>query len=198
MKCYHCGQEIENGAERCVYCGAYQGAGATVVLDHVYNPYAQEPESGRTEPLQQAQPVNTSTGTQVIPAIQLPTKRGLAKMVFLSLITFGIYGVVIMCKVITELNIVASRYDGKRTMPYFAMMMLVPCTLGIMLFVWYHRLCNRIGNELLRRGCAYHFGAADFWLWQVLGSLILIGPFVFLHKFMRAMNLLNADFNANG
>lgn len=130
--------------------------------------------------------------------IQLPTKRGLAKMIFLSLITFGIYGAVIMCKVITELNIVASRYDGKRTMPYFAMTMLAPFTLGILLFVWYHRLCNRIGNELLRRGCGYQFRATDFWLWQVLGFLILIGPFVFLHKLMRAMNLLNANFNANG
>lgn len=53
MKCYHCGQEIENGAATCIYCGANQGAGATVVLDQVFNPYAAESENGRTDPLEE-------------------------------------------------------------------------------------------------------------------------------------------------
>ena len=32
----------------------------------------------------------------------------------------------------------------------------------------------------------------------ILGSLILVGPFIYIHKRMKAMNLINADYNAKG
>lgn len=199
MRCYHCGQEIPGGSAACMHCGANQGAGATVVLDGVYNPYAAAPESGRTEDL--AQPIGQEAYSGYSPArpvIQLPVNRSLLKMVLLGLLTFGIYDIVIWCKMITELNIVASRYDGKRTMPYFAMIMLAPLTLGIYGFVWSHKLCGRIGAEVARRGYDYKFGASTFWIWNVLGSLILVGPFVYLHKLTRCMNIINGDFNECG
>lgn len=132
------------------------------------------------------------------PKIQLPTKRGLGKMIFLGLLTGGIYPTVIFSRIITELNIAASRYDGKRTMPFFGMLMLSPVTLGIFVFVWFHDLCARIGGELQRRGIDYKFGPSQFWLWNILGSFILVGPFVFLHKLMKSMNLINKDFNEKG
>ena len=198
MRCYHCGQEVAENEQYCSYCGANQGAGATVVLDQVYNPYATEPESGRTDPLGQNNgyvPMNYQSN---MPRIQFATNRGLLKMLLLGLVTFGIYDIVIWCKIVTELNVVASRYDGRRTMPYFAMTSLAAITLGILPLVWFHNMCERIGNELDRRGIDYKFGVSTFWLWNVLGSLILVGPFVFTHKLMRAMNLLNNDFNTNG
>ena len=71
-------------------------------------------------------------------------------------------------------------------------------TLGIVPLVWYHRISARIGRELARRGIQYDFGASDFWLWHVLGSLIIVGPFIYIHKFMHSMNLLNADYNQKG
>ena len=55
-----------------------------------------------------------------------------------------------------------------------------------------------MGNELARRGIAYSFGATDYWLWNVLGSLIIIGPFVYLHKLARASVLLAEDYNVRG
>ena len=130
--------------------------------------------------------------------LQLPDRRGLGKMFFLGILTLGIYPVVIWSRMVTELNILASRHDGRRTMPYFAMATLAPVTLGIYVFVWMHKFCNRIEGELLRRDLGYRFGAKDFWLWNILGSLILVGPFVFVHKLTKAMNQLNADFNKNG
>ena len=132
------------------------------------------------------------------PKLQLPTRRGLGKMVFLGLITGGIYPMVIYSRIITELNIAASRHDGKRTMPFFAMAMLMPLTFGIYAYVWSHNLCARIGEELQRRGLDYQFGPRHFWLWGILGSLILVGPFIFTHKLMKAMNLINKDFNEKG
>ena len=130
--------------------------------------------------------------------LTLPTKRSLAKMFFLGIITLGIYPVVIWSRIVTELNIAASRHDGRRTMPYFAMVTLTPVTLGILPLVWMHNFCCRIGDELNFRRINYRFAPRDFWLWNVLGSLILVGPFIFIHKLMKAMNMVNDDFNRCG
>lgn len=119
-------------------------------------------------------------------------------MIFLGLITCGIYNIVISSKMVTEMNITTSRYDGRRTMPFLAMCTVAPLTLGIYTFIWMHGLCSRMGDELRRRNIAYSFGAADYWLWNLLGSLILVGPFIFLHKQMKALNLINGDFNRKG
>jgi hypothetical protein len=38
-----------------------------------------------------------------------------------------------------------------------------------------------------------------FWGWYVLGTLLFgIGPFVFIHKFLKASNQINADYNQKG
>ena len=133
------------------------------------------------------------------PVIQLKTNKGLLKTILLSFITFGIYGLVVMSSVSTDINITASKYDGKRTMHYCLLYFLVgPITCGIAYIVWAHKISARIGNELRRRGIAYSFGAADYWLWNVIGTIIIIGPLVYLYKLFKAINLINADFNVKG
>ena len=119
-------------------------------------------------------------------------------MFFLGILTLGIYPLVIWCRIVTELNIAASRHDGERTISYLGACMLTPVTLGVYPFVWFHGFCRRMGAELKRRGIGYEISASTFWLWFVLGMLILVGPFVFTHKVMKAMNLINRDFNVNG
>lgn len=252
MRCFQCGQEIDDKALHCMYCGANQGSGATVVLSETYNPYAEEAAPAAEAVTFQEEPVNVYTQpvvpaaepvyTQPVapaaepvyvppvapaapyrpvaapaapvaapvapaapayeqskrPLLQLATNRGMLKMIFLGLVTFGIYPTVIYSRIASELNIVASRYDGRKTMPFMAMCSLAALTLGILPWVWYHNLCNRIGNELKRRDINYKFSAAYFWLWNVLGSLIIVGPFIFMHKFMKAMNKINEDFNKVG
>lgn len=193
MKCHYCGAEMPDNQKYCIYCGTRQE-----------QPEYQEPR-WEAEPIQEtpAAPMPTPVERPVVkqpvaPRIQLPTKRGLGKMFFLGLLTLGIYPIVIWSRIVTELNIVASRYDGKRTMPYFAACALAPFTLGIYGLVWIHNMCNRVGGELQRRNIDYSFGASTFWLWGVLGSLIIVGPFIFTHKLMKSMNLINADFNVRG
>lgn len=133
------------------------------------------------------------------PAAQLKTNRGLLKTILLSLITFGIYGLVFYSKLSTDINLIASRYDGKKTMHYCLLAFIVgPITLGIGYIVWAHRISARIGNELSRRGISYSFGAGSYWGWNVLGSLIGVGPFVYLYKLCKAMNQLCADYNVKG
>ena len=133
------------------------------------------------------------------PVAQLSTNRGLAKYILLSIITFGIYGLVAMSSVSTDINTIATRYDGKKTMHYCLMFFIFSwLTFGIAPIVWFHKVSSRIGSELYRRGIAYSFGASSYWLWAVLGSFIFVGPFVYYHKLFKAMNLLAADFNVNG
>lgn len=133
------------------------------------------------------------------PVGQLKTNKGLLKTILLSLITLGIYPLVVMSAVSNDINIVASRYDGKKTMHFCLLAFIIaPITFGIGSIVWYHRISNRIGAELQRRGIAYSFSAADFWLWSVLGSLIAVGPLVYMHKMFKAVNKMNAHYNVNG
>lgn len=136
---------------------------------------------------------------QNAPVGQLKTNRSLLKFILLSLITFGIYGLVVMSAVSTDINAIAGRYDGKKTMHYcLVYFVFAALTLGIVPLVWNHKLCNRIGTELQRRGISYSFSAGHFWGWGFFGTLILVGPFIYTHKMLKSMNLLAADYNING
>ena len=128
----------------------------------------------------------------------LRTNRGLLKYVLLSLITFGIYGLVVKTHISMEIDTVAAPRDHKSTLHYLPVVLLLgPITCGIFPLIWYHNLSNRIGDELKARNLGYEFGAGDFWGWGVLGSMILIGPFVYLHKLLTSMNLINESYNAS-
>lgn len=128
----------------------------------------------------------------------LKTNRGLLKTILLSVLTLCIYPIVQMCAISTEINVIASKHDGKKTMFYLWILVLSPISAFIIPAIWFHLICKRMGDELERRGIDYSFGPADYWLWNILGSLILIGPLVFIHKQLKAMNLLCQDFNING
>jgi hypothetical protein len=133
------------------------------------------------------------------PLMQLKTNRGLLKFILLSLITFGIYGIVVMSSVSTDINLIAGKYDGKKTMHYCLVYFIFSwLTLGIVPLVWSHKISDRIGHELARRGIAYSFGAGTFWGWNILGSFIIVGPFIYIHKLLTAMNLLSENYNING
>ena len=133
------------------------------------------------------------------PACQLNTSRGLLKFILLSFITFGIYPLVILSSMSSDINLIASKHDGRKTMHYCLLIFVVaPLTFGIATYVWYHNFSDRVGNELARRRIPYSFGAADYWLWGISGSLIFVGPFIYTYKSFKAMNLLCADYNVNG
>lgn len=142
---------------------------------------------------------NNNYQENAMPLAQLKSNRGLTKFIVLTIVTLGIYSLVYFSNISSDINIIASRYDGKKTMHFCLMTFIIaPITLGIYGIVWYHQISKRIGTELKRRGIDYSFGAKDFWLWDILGTFIIIGPFVYVHKLSKAMNLLAEDFNARG
>ena len=133
------------------------------------------------------------------PSIKLKTNRSLIKFILLGIITFGIYPIVVMSAISTDINLIAGRVDGKKTMHYCLVCFLFSwLTFGIVPLVWYHKLSARIGDELKRRGINYSFGAGSFWGWYILGAFIVVGPFIYTHKLLKSMNILCADFNVRG
>jgi len=133
------------------------------------------------------------------PALQLKTNRSLLKYILLSMVTFGIYGLVVMSAVSTDINSIAGKYDGKKTMHYCLVFFVFAwLTLGIVPLVWSHKLCDRVGAELTRRNIDYKISAGTFWGWGILGAFIIVGPFIYIHKLLHSMNLLAADYNEKG
>ena len=212
MKCHYCGTELHGNELFCRHCGTRQTAAPaatapmpiyeestsvseTPVMPEPIPVPQQVPELEEPplawKPFESQQPAaeplfdfEKAPVRAAAPNIELPTGRSLAKMIFLGILTFGIYPTVIWSRLVSEVNITTSRYDGERSMSYFGMVMLAPFTLGIHSLVWIHKLCRRIGAELERRKLAYAFGARDFWLWNVLlGFLcaVCIGIFVGLY-----------------
>lgn len=143
--------------------------------------------------------MQTPVQPAAVPVKQLRTNRGLAKVILLTIVTLGIYSIVFFSSISDDINAIAGRYDGKKTMHYCLLLFLIgPITLGIGWIVWFHRMSARVGAELTRRGIQYSFGAGTFWGWNVLGALIVVGPFIYLHKLCSAMNQLAEDYNARG
>jgi len=131
--------------------------------------------------------------------IRLKTDRSLGMYILLSLVTCGIYSIYFLSKVGDDINLTASRRDGKRTMHFCLVYFIFSwLTLGIYPLVWFHTLSNRIGDEARARGSATNFDASTFWLWYVLGSLIIVGPFIYLHKMCEALNGICINYNQNG
>lgn len=141
---------------------------------------------------------NESPVTSGAPAQPIPTKYSMAAMILLGIVTLGIYPLVKMCIMSVNINTIASKYDGKKTMFYILACLLGGVTFGIFILVWYTMFSGRIGNELQRRNLPYSFGAKDFWLWNILGAIIIVGPFIYLHKLCTSMRMLSEDYNARG
>lgn len=159
-------------------------------------------EAPAEEPAEEVAPIEVTTHHEsepFVPKKLLPINRGLAKFFLLSMVTLGIYGIVVLTQISSEINTVATRYDGRKTTNYLWFFFLWGwLTGGIAFLVWFHNLSNRIGNELQRRQIPYSFGASDYWLWCVLGSFVGFLPLVYTHKLLTAMNMLNADYNQKG
>lgn len=133
------------------------------------------------------------------PADPLSTSRGMIKFILLSIVTCGIYGLIAMACISRDINTIAGKYDGKSTMNFVVVALVFSwLTCGIVPIIWYHKISSRIGDELDRRGIDYGFGAGTFWCWNVLGSMIYVGPLIYLHKLMKAMNKLSDHYNNYG
>lgn len=197
MICNNCGQEIADGSQYCEYCGQAVKTGYTE-NQQMYN----TTENGGQYINQQqygGQYINQQSPYPPMQARMLKTNRGMLKTILLSLITCGIYALVFYSSLGEDINQIASRRDGKKTMHYCLLLFIIaPLTCGIALFVWFHNISGRIGEEARMRGIDTSFGASTFWLWEILGAIIIVGPFVYLYKLCKTMNDICENYNTYG
>ena len=193
MNCHYCGTELSGGEIFCRHCGtrqqsAPQAEPAAAVAAPAVQPMVNEAPAPRPQTVYEEktfgwQPYGAPAKEEPLvdfqetafagtPKLLLPVKRSLLKMILFGILTLGIYPLVIWSRLAGEVNLVASRYDGERSMSFFGMVMLSPLTLGIHSLVWMNKLCRRIGSELQRRGIDYLFSARDFWIWAFLMSFL--------------------------
>ena len=129
-----------------------------------------------------------------VPA-KLTTDRSMWKLMLFNILTVGIYSIFFFLPFSFDIDKVAPNGDRSRTMNYLFAYVLSLFTFSIVLDIWHYQIAERVEDALLVRNIDYEFGKRDFWLWFILGSFILVGPFVYFHKLCTAMNLLCRDYN---
>ena len=192
--CLSCGVQLQDTATICPNCGTPTQATAPAPAPA----YAQAPAPAYA-PAPGYAPGYPQGYAPFVPVKPQKVNRGLLKLIIFSIITFGIYPLVFFSSISNSVNLICSRFDGKRTMHYCLLYFLIaPLTLGIANYVWFHRISNRIGDEARRRGLPVTFSASTYWLWYFLGSLIVVGPFIYLYKLCKSMNMLCGHYNVAG
>ena len=127
--------------------------------------------------------------------IKLKTDRSMPKLMILSVLTLGLYGIIFFLPFSYDLDKVAPKRDRSKTMNFMLAYILAWFTFSIVIDIWHYQIAARVEEALEKRNISYEFGTGDFWRWFILGSFILIGPFVYFYKLCKAMNLLCADYN---
>lgn len=126
---------------------------------------------------------------------KLQTNRNMWKLMILSVLTLGIYTIIFFIPFSFDLDKVAPKRDRSKTINFVFVYLLALVTFALVLDVWHYQVAARIEEGLAKRKIDYHFSRTDFWLWLIVGSFFLVGPFVYYHKLCKAMNLLCADYN---
>lgn len=125
----------------------------------------------------------------------LKTNRSLFKFLVFGFLTLGIYNLIRMTEISMTVNILCGQADGKKTMNYLWLLLWGPLSFGIVWIVWQHNISKRIGMQLVRWGQPREVSAATFWIWDIAGTLIIVGPFVYTYKLFKGMNILCEEYN---
>lgn len=129
----------------------------------------------------------------------LPFQRKVWKIYLLTLVTFGIYGIIIGFSMAKETNI-ACAGDGKHTRGFWAVIGLTLITFGIYAIIWYVGWLNRESDFLKSKGNDDYYSG---WTWLLIFALQLIPVPVLplllgiysLTKIVQQHNAVNATYN---
>ena len=126
---------------------------------------------------------------------KLKTDRSMWKLMILNILTLGIYSIVFFIPFSFDIDKVAPKRDGTKTMNFLFAYILAFFTFSIVMLAWHYQIAARVEEALAERQIDYEFSTTDFWGWYVFGSFIFVGSFVYFHKLCTAMNLLCESYN---
>ncbi len=111
-------------------------------------------------------------------APKLRTDRTPWKVILLAIVTLSFYELFFFSSISFDIDKIAQRSDGKKTMNYALAIILALFTFSIVMLVWFHQICVRIDDALSEREIDYDFGARTYWLWAVCSDCRLGGVYM--------------------
>ena len=120
--------------------------------------------------------------------------RSLLLLVLLSIFTLGIYALFFWYAYARDMNIVCAG-DGRKTRGIIAQVVFSILTLGIYNLIWIYGAGDRIFFNCVKKNIPNTVSGGSVLLWYVLGSFILIGPFVGSYQLISGLNQLCIDYN---
>jgi hypothetical protein len=121
-------------------------------------------------------------------------KRSLVVVILLSIITFGIYGLYFIHKLAKDMNTICEG-DGKHTRGLLFLFFIGLITGGIYDLIWLYGLGDRMQDNGPRYGLTIKESGTTILLWDILGALIVVGPFIALHIIVKNINALGEAYN---
>ena len=121
-------------------------------------------------------------------------KRGLVKLILLSIITFGIYGLYWIYKLAKDVNKICEG-DGKKTGGLLKLILLGMITFGIYCIVWIYMLGDRLQDNGPKYNITIKESGGTVLLWYLLGSFIIVGPFIAYYIIIKNTNALADEYN---
>ncbi len=115
-------------------------------------------------------------------------KRNVAGVILLSIVTLGIYPLVLYCKVGEEINEICQG-DGKDNCHFLIAFLLGLVTFGIYPICWVYKAMNRTKDNAYRYGAIVKNSGSTWLLWLIIGWWICgIGVIVAMAKFVGNIN----------
>ncbi|MCL2705066.1 MAG: DUF4234 domain-containing protein [Spirochaetaceae bacterium] len=121
-------------------------------------------------------------------------KRGLVGLILLSIITLGLYGLYWIYKLAKDVNMICEG-DGKKTGGLLKLLLLGLITFGIYDLVWLYMLGDRLQDNGEKYSIKIKESGAAVLLWYILGSFIIVGPFIAMHIIIKNTNALATEYN---
>lgn len=123
-------------------------------------------------------------------------KRSFWKLILLSVVTLGIYGLVFWFKWVKDINKMGEGCSYKSP-NYIVVILLSLITCGIYGYVWYYKVGNLVAEEGSKYGVSLQENGTTVLLWMLFGALLCgIGPFIAMNILIKNTNAVAEAYNA--
>ncbi len=123
----------------------------------------------------------------------MSTNRGALKYYIFTIITFGIYALVVWSKFGKDIN---TAHEGGPKQMHFILALLLGCiTFGIVTIVWLVKLIIRTYNIANKRGTQTYGSVAFIIVAYLLLSWTFIFPIIAMSKLCKTANYIGIDYN---
>lgn len=221
--CPNCGKEFDGIGKFCSSCGylivSDTAPQAAPQAQPAYS--APAPQQNYAAPAQQAAPQrpaapqynynNAPQQNYAAPTPQQPaynygpvaniarspinTNYSLLKYILLTILTLGIYGLIVTHNLAKDTNQMCAE-DGQKTSGVVMVIILSLFTLGIYSYFWYYNVQSRLHNAAPRYGAVVSEDGSSVLIWFIVGLFIPFISLIGMNIIFNSANNLGNAYNA--